>query len=69
MKFRKCITRREFVHFSCSPKEGRACLIDHQQWHLLYDILENKTSDVKKPTENIGSLCYCHEFDPFKSLV
>ena len=45
------------------------CLIDHRQWHLWYDILENKKFDVKKLTENIGSVYYCHKFDPFKCLV
>ena len=54
---------------SCLPKEGRACLIDHRQWHLWYDILENKKFDVKKHAENIGCVYYCHKFDPFKCLV
>ena len=44
-------------------------MIDHRQWHLWYDILENKKTDVKKLTENIGSVYYCHKFDPFKCLV
>ena len=44
-------------------------MIDHRQWHLWYHILENKKFDVKKITENIGSIYYCHKFDPFKCLV
>ena len=43
--------------------------IDHRQWHLKYEILENKKFDVKKLTENIGSVYYCHKFDPIKCLV
>ena len=30
------------------PKEGRACLIYHQLWHLRYEILQNKKFDVEK---------------------
>ena len=33
---------------SCSPKEGRANLIDHWKRHIHYNILENQKLDVKK---------------------
>ena len=36
---------------------------------MWYDILENKKFDVKKLTENIESIYYCHKFDPFKRLA
>ena len=36
---------------------------------MRYDILENTKIDVKKLTENIGSVYYCHKFDLFKCLV
>ena len=42
------------LRISYGPKEGRACLINHRQWHLLYDTFENKKFYVKKLTKNIG---------------
>ena len=42
--------------------------MDHRQWHLWYDILENKKFDVKKIAENIERVYYCNKFDPFQML-
>ena len=57
------------LRISCWPKEGRACLINHRQWRLWYEILKNKKFDVKKLTENIGKVYYCNIFDSFRFLV
>ena len=45
-----------WLRISSRSKEGRACLIDHRQWHLWYDIDENKKSDVKELAKNMGSV-------------
>ena len=44
-------------------------MIDHRQWHLWYDILENEKFDVKKLTEKSEGVYYYNKFDPFKWLV
>ena len=66
----KSLTGVYFVLYtSCWPKE--VCTwrtiyqIDHQQWHLPYDILENNKLDVEKLTKNIERVYYCNEFALF----